>query len=86
MSKRRPKPRAAPLRGTGALGEAQPGVVSVTLHSWLKVPCKKIEPLKNCARLRFAQECWLPDKCAAVISDEPGDRLLALVAHLWYQW
>ena len=56
------------------------GVYQSTGHSALKTARKNIEPLKNAARLRFAQECWLPDPCAAVITNARGDALFALAA------
>jgi len=52
---------------------AQPGVEEGQSHSPLKVPCKKLEPLMNAARLRFA--------LAAQRGRRPGGRrLLALLS------
>ena len=54
-------------------------------RSALKTARKKIEPLKNAVRLRFAQECWLPDTCAAIMGDERDGRLFVLAALHWYR-
>ena len=43
-----------------------------------------MQPLKHAARLRFAQECWLPDTCAAMMGDERDRRLFVLAAPHWY--
>ena len=60
------------------------GVYQSTAHSALKTARKNIEPLKNAARIRFAQECWLPDLCATIMGDERDGRLFALAALNWY--
>ena len=86
MSKRWPKARAAPRHRTARILLVQRAVVPVVAYCASKVPCEKIEPLKNCACLRFAQECWLTHTCAAVMGDERYDRLGALLALCWYQW
>ena len=46
----------------------------------MKIRCKNLEPLKNAARLRFAQECRLPDVCAVVITNARDVVLFALAA------
>ena len=51
----------------------------------IKIRCKKIELLKNAARLRFAHECWLSAPCAVVITTARGDALFALAALHWYR-
>ena len=80
MSKDDSKARATPQPFTPCGPLAQRGRQAVAPSSALKIPCKKIEPLKSAARLRFAQECWLPDPCAAVITNARGDALFALAA------
>ena len=80
MSKDDSKARATPQPFTPCGPLAQRGRQAVAPSSALKILCKKIEPLKNCARLRFAQECWLPDTCAAIMGDERDGRLFVLAA------
>ena len=69
--------------GAGALGKS--GLDCITPRSAQKIPYKKIELLKNAARLRFAHECWLSNPCAVVITTARGDALFALAALHWYR-
>ena len=53
----------------------------------LKILCyisKKIEPLKNAARLGFADEWRLLEACAAMIAKARDVALFALAALNWY--
>ena len=60
------------------------GVYQSTGHSALKTARKKIEPLKNCARLRFAGESSLTNPHATIMVAMRGDALFALAALRWY--
>ena len=52
---------------------AQPGLQTGRLQSPLKIPCKKLAPLKNCACIRFAQEASAHNTDAEMMEDERGD-------------
>ena len=80
MSKDAAKARATPRLRMPCGPLARRGPETDQSRSALKIRCKNLEPLKNAARLRFAQECWLPDSCAAVITTARGDALFALAA------
>ena len=43
------------------------------VQSPLKIPCKKLAPLKNCACLRFAQEASAHNTDAEMMEAERGD-------------
>ena len=83
-SKDAAKARAEPRDRTARNPLQQRGPQQGESRSALKTARKKIEPLKNSARLRFAQECWLPDTCAAMMTNERDVALFALAALLWY--
>ena len=77
-SKRAAKARGTPRHRTACAPLLQRELPDGQSQFPFKVRCEKIEPLKNCAAIRFAQECWLPDPCAAIMGDERDDRLFAL--------
>ena len=52
---------------------SQPGPQTGRLRSPLKIPCKKLAPLKNCACIRFAQEASAHNTDAEMMEDERGD-------------
>ena len=78
MSKDDSKARATPQPFTPCGPLAQRGRQAVAPSSALKIPCKKIEPLKSCAFLRFAQECSAHSTSAAEMDIMCGDALFAL--------
>ena len=59
------------------------GLHGITSQSAQKVPCKKIEPLKSCAFIRFAQECSAHSTSAAEMDIKCGDALFALGELAW---
>ena len=79
------KARTTPLPRTGASALGKSGEGGITPHSAPKVPSEKIEPLKNCARLRFEAQSSLANTCAAVMANARGVALFALAALHWYQ-
>ena len=64
---------------------AQRGRQAVALSSALKTRLKKIEPLKNGARLRFEAQSSLANTCAALMANARDDARFALAALHWYQ-
>ena len=86
MSKDAPKARTAPLPRTGASALGKSGEGGITPHSAPKVPSEKIEPLKNCARLRFEAQSSLANTCAAVMANARGVALFALAALPWHRY
>ena len=57
---------------------SQPGPQTGRLRSPLKIPRKKLAPLKNCACIRFAQEASAHNTDAEMMEDERGDARFVL--------
>ena len=57
---------------------AQPGPEEGQSRSPLKVPCKKLEPLKNAARIRLRSQVSLNDTDAARLVAGRGDARFVL--------
>ena len=64
---------------------AQPALQAGALQCWLKVPCKKLEPLRSCAMIQRTFACHLMDAAAGAMGIARGDALFALAALLWHR-
>ena len=65
-----------------AIGTAA-GLQTGRLQSPLKVPCKSVAPLMNCAFLRRAQEASAHNTDAVMMEVERGDALFMLAGLAW---
>ena len=57
---------------------ARPALQVGALQCWLKVPCEKLEPLKNAARIRLRSQVSLNDTDAARLVAGRGDARFVL--------
>lgn len=81
----RAKARAVCRLRTVRFPRSQSGLQTGRLRSPLKVPCKSVAPLMNCAFLRRAQEASAHNTDAEMMEDERGDAFFVLAGLVWYR-